>query len=140
MRTDQDNALIIRDNFYDDKLADYANEFNDSLAKLGYPYCDGKIMINNEQWRLSLGDFKKQISDWFSRTDDSMIWLATLLDAHLCRSDSELFNELTNHIDYAYRHATSNFINRFWQSHHTILRTKVNFGKNLQAVARATLT
>lgn len=113
MRTDQDNALIIRDNFYDDKLADYANEFNDSLAKLGYPYCDGKIMINNEQWRLSLGDFKKQISDWFSRTDDSMIWLATLLDAHYVCGDSELFNELTNHIDYAYRHATSNFINRF---------------------------
>ncbi len=113
MRTDQDNALIIRDGFSDDRLADYASEFNDALAKLGYPYCDGKIMISNEQWRLPLTDFKKQISDWFSRTDDSMIWLATLLDAHYICGDSQLFDELISHIEHAYRHATPNFINRF---------------------------
>ena len=44
LRTDQDNALIIRNGFKDDNLPSYAAQFNEALANMGYPYCDGKIM------------------------------------------------------------------------------------------------
>ncbi|MDO4224000.1 MAG: DUF294 nucleotidyltransferase-like domain-containing protein, partial [Acinetobacter sp.] len=47
MRTDQDNALIIKDGFVCDELPQYAKTFNDTLADMGYPYCDGGIMLCN---------------------------------------------------------------------------------------------
>lgn len=116
MRTDQDNALIVPDNFVvnDEELQHYANQFNDILANLGYPYCDGGIMINNSKWRKPLSEFKAQINTWFSKTGESSIWLATLMDAHFICGDKALFDELYNHIFDAHtKHAYPNFINRF---------------------------
>ncbi|UNU73692.1 DUF294 nucleotidyltransferase-like domain-containing protein [Moraxella nasovis] len=113
MRTDQDNALIIKDGFYDANLAEYAQRFNDALAQFGYPYCDGHIMLNNELWRKPLSAFKDQVLSWYQHADESMIWLATLLDAHFVAGDKDLFDELMAYTMDAKNHAAANFINRF---------------------------
>lgn len=114
MRTDQDNALIIRDGFDDPNLPTYAQAFNDALFKLGYPYCDGNIMITSPTWRKSLTDFKAQVSTWMGATGgEMMIHFATLMDAHPVCGDVALFYELKSHWQHAVRHAHANFINRF---------------------------
>lgn len=115
MRTDQDNALIIRNGFKDDKLPEYANTFNQTLASMGYPLCDGGIMINNDRWRKTLTAFNQQITQWFSSgTAEDMIWIATLLDAQVVCGVESLFTSLKNHWQFAYNNqSTSNFINRF---------------------------
>lgn len=114
MRTDQDNALIVKDSFIDDNLPEYAQQFNDALYRLGYPYCDGNIMINNEIWRKSLTEFKAQVSTWIgAKGGESMIHLATLVDAHPICGDTLLFQELKAHWQDAIKHAHANFINRF---------------------------
>lgn len=114
MRTDQDNALIIRDGFDDPNLPTYAQAFNDALFKLGYPYCDGNIMITSPTWRKSLTDFKTQVSTWMGATGgEMMIHFATLMDAHPVCGDVALFYELKSHWQHAVRHAHANFINRF---------------------------
>lgn len=114
MRTDQDNALIIRDGFDDPNLPTYAQAFNDALFKLGYPYCDGNIMITNPTWRKSLTDFNAQVSTWMGATGgEMMIHFATLMDAHPVCGDVALFYELKSHWQHAVRHAHANFINRF---------------------------
>lgn len=114
MRTDQDNALIIRDGFDDPNLPTYAQAFNDALLKLGYPYCDGNIMITSPTWRKSLTDFKAQVSTWMGATGgEMMIHFATLMDAHPVCGDVALFYELKSHWQHAVRHAHANFINRF---------------------------
>ncbi|WFF38514.1 DUF294 nucleotidyltransferase-like domain-containing protein [Moraxella nasibovis] len=114
MRTDQDNALIIRDGFDDPNLPTYAQAFNDALFKLGYPYCDGNIMIASPTWRKSLTDFKAQVSTWMGATGgEMMIHFATLMDAHPVCGDVALFYELKSHWQHAVRHAHANFINRF---------------------------
>lgn len=123
MRTDQDNALIINDEFFanpdnhdhKDALQHYADTFNEQLNTFGYPFCDGKIMMNNPMWRLPLSEFKAQISDWYLTPDSqNMIWLATLLDAHFVCGDKVLFDELYRHtIDFYQDFHGSNFINRF---------------------------
>lgn len=114
MRTDQDNALIIRDGFDDPNLPTYAQAFNDALLKLGYPYCDGNIMITSPTWRKSLTDFKAQVSTWMGATGgEMMIHFATLMDAHPVCGDVALFYELKSHCQHAVRHAHANFINRF---------------------------
>ena len=115
LRTDQDNALIIRNGFKDDNLPSYAAQFNDVLAKMGYPYCDGGIMLNNERWRKTLTAFEKQITAWYtSGSSEDMMWIATLIDAHFVCGDIKLFEQLQKHWQVAaHSSATSNFINRF---------------------------
>lgn len=116
MRTDQDNALIIRDGF-DKELSHYANAFNEALYQLGYPYCDGQIMINNLHWRRSLSDFKAQINRHLSATGgDAMVFMATLVDAHPICGDASIFYELKAHWQNAINlpaTKSANFINRF---------------------------
>lgn len=117
MRTDQDNALIIKDGFYDDNLPSYAQAFNDELYELGYPYCDGQIMINNTQWRRSLSEFRAQINSWLIATGgEAMVNVATLVDAHPVCGDASLLEDLKSHWQKAITSPTvksANFINRF---------------------------
>lgn len=116
MRTDQDNALIIRDGFYDDNLPSYAQAFNDELYELGYPYCDGQIMINNAQWRRSLSEFQAQINSWLIATGgEAMVNVATLVDAHPVCGDASLLEDLKSHWQKPSPPTvkSANFINRF---------------------------
>ena len=115
IRNDQDNALIVRDGYHDEHLPQYAEQFNQATAKLGYPLCDGNIMISNPLWRKSLSEFEQQIRKWFTQGDaQSMIWLATLCDAQPISGDRSLFDALREHFQVTYQnYATSNFINRF---------------------------
>lgn len=117
MRTDQDNALIIRDGFSNENLTKYAKAFNDALYQLGYPYCDGQIMIGNELWRRPLSEFKAQLNHWLVATGgDAMVNMATLIDAHPVCGDVSLLNELKSHWQKAITSPTvksANFINRF---------------------------
>ncbi|MGO2387255.1 MAG: DUF294 nucleotidyltransferase-like domain-containing protein, partial [Psychrobacter sp.] len=81
MRTDQDNALIIRDGYTHPDLAQFADTFNDHLATLGYPLCDGNIMMTNPMWRQPLKSFTTQIGLWFRNSDPMHgIYLSAILD------------------------------------------------------------
>ncbi|MGL5252573.1 MAG: DUF294 nucleotidyltransferase-like domain-containing protein [Moraxella sp.] len=115
MRTDQDNALILRNGFKDAHLPNYATQFNDALATMGYPYCEGGIMLSHERWRKTLTAFEKQISHWYaSGSSEDMMWIATLVDAHFVCGDIKLLEQLQKHWQVAAHNATtSNFINRF---------------------------
>ena len=115
LRTDQDNALIIRNGFKDDNLPSYAAQFNEALANMGYPYCDGKIMLSNERWRKTSTAFEKQITAWYvSGSSEDMMWIATLVDAHFVCGDIKLFEQLQKHWQVSAQNvATSNFVNRF---------------------------
>lgn len=115
MRTDQDNALIIDDNFYHDKLDDFANTFNEHLEMFGYPLCRGNMMMRCAVWRLPLSKFQAQIKSWYTTPqDDSLIWLSTLLDAQFVCGNKALFDRLYASIfDNYFKLHSSNFINRF---------------------------
>ncbi|MFB2578634.1 MULTISPECIES: DUF294 nucleotidyltransferase-like domain-containing protein [unclassified Acinetobacter] len=115
MRTDQDNALIIRDGFEDPNIANYAEQFNQTLNQLGYPLCTGGIMMNHSRWCLHISDFKQQVSTWFIHASgDDMMWLTVLMDAMPVCGDFSLYEELKAHFFDRYQHnSASNFINRF---------------------------
>lgn len=99
MRSNQNNALIIRDGFYHEKLTDYAKNFNHTLAQLGYPNCQNAIMMSNPHWQLSLKDFNLQVQSWFHTADSQAIsYLATLLDAHFVCGDKNLLDNLLNNL------------------------------------------
>jgi len=64
LKTDQDNAIILREGFVYDGLEKITQELTETLVDFGYPACPGKIMVNNPYWCQSLKGFKNQIFQW----------------------------------------------------------------------------
>lgn len=100
LKTDQDNALILRDGFDCPSLPDVAERFNAALASFGYPPCPGRIMLTNPDWRQNETAFKSTIAGWLhgSRPDDTMN-LAIFLDARCVAGDPGLLLDAKNHMN-----------------------------------------
>ncbi|MBL73418.1 DUF294 nucleotidyltransferase-like domain-containing protein [Idiomarina baltica] len=66
--TDQDNALVLHDDFnpkeHDAYFKALAKFVSDGLHECGYTYCTGGIMATNNQWRQPLRVWKKYFTDW----------------------------------------------------------------------------
>nr|WP_298250793.1 DUF294 nucleotidyltransferase-like domain-containing protein [uncultured Halomonas sp.] len=66
--TDQDNALVLADDFDPERHDDYflalAKRVSDGLAACGYAYCTGDIMATNPRWRQPLSVWKGYFRDW----------------------------------------------------------------------------
>jgi CBS domain-containing protein len=66
--TDQDNAMILHDDFdkaaHDAYFRDLAQFVSDGLHRAGYVYCTGGIMATNEQWRQPLAAWKQRFVEW----------------------------------------------------------------------------
>ena len=114
MRTDQDNALIIRDGYSHPDLAQFAETFNHHLATLGYPLCDGNIMMTNPLWRQPLKQFKAQISLWFRNTDPiHSIYLSAIFDGDYVCGDESLLTSVREHLKIAHRQSDLMFVRQF---------------------------
>lgn len=91
LKTDQDNALLLRDGFDHAQLEDVAQKFSAALLKFGYPPCPGNIMVTNPLWRQSLGGFRKTIGQWlFGADPDGKMNLAIFMDARAVAGDATL--------------------------------------------------
>lgn len=114
MRTDQDNALIIRNGFNHPDLADFAERFNQTLDQMGYPLCDGNIMMTNPLWRQPLNRFKSQVSGWFNSSEtEAAIWLSALIDGAYVCGDERLLESLREHLQIAHKNADPMFVRGF---------------------------
>ncbi len=67
---DQDNGFIF-ENFPDEQLPEveaffvpFAEKIVSALAEVGYPLCEGKVMVNNPAWRGRLKEWRARINDW----------------------------------------------------------------------------
>ena len=116
LRTDQDNALLLRDGFVFDGLDEICAQFNQELADMGYPLCTGQMMMGNPLWRQHCTAFKKNITEWvFSSDPQAPIYLSTFLDAKVVSGDETLFNDVQAHLIHGQRYYAG-FINRFAQA------------------------
>ncbi|QYJ82514.1 DUF294 nucleotidyltransferase-like domain-containing protein [Shewanella aegiceratis] len=66
--TDQDNAIILDDDFdkakHDDYFSQLANFVCDGLDSCGYSYCTGDIMATNPMWRMTRKEWEACFADW----------------------------------------------------------------------------
>ena len=92
LKTDQDNALILRDGYvYPDNLDAICQRFSSALKDFGYPECPGHIMVKNPQWRKSATEFGQMTRQWLLLPDaDSLMNLAIFMDAHTVCGDARL--------------------------------------------------
>ena len=100
MKTDQDNALLLRDGFDAVGLDDVAARSNAALVELGYPPCPGDIMLTNPLWRQPLAAFRETIRDWlFSADPQGPMRLAIFFDAAAVAGDARLLADAREHLD-----------------------------------------
>ena len=96
LKTDQDNALVLRDGYSPPPDLDaICARFSQALVRFGYPPCPGHIMLSNPEWRHSATDFAQRARRWLLLpTPDSLMALAIFLDAHAVCGDAALLAQV----------------------------------------------
>ena len=91
LRTDQDNALIIRDGEDEAEFEPHMIRFNEYLIRLGFPKCNGNVMVSNPYWRRSVSGYQGMISQWVETlNEDALRSLSIFLDAACVAGDESL--------------------------------------------------
>jgi CBS domain-containing protein len=98
LRTDQDNGLVIADDFDaldDEAIAAACARFSAALERFGYPPCPGGVMLSHPTWRMKVRDFAEQVRRWLLAPDaEALLRLAIFLDAHAVAGDAALLAEV----------------------------------------------
>ena len=99
LKTDQDNALLLRDGFSHPDLAAVAAQFNAALRRFGYPECPGLIMVTNPLWRQHAGQFRETLRQWlYGEQAEGAMHLAIFLDARAVAGDTSLLQQARAHL------------------------------------------
>jgi CBS domain-containing protein len=96
LKTDQDNALVLRDGYVSPPdLPRIVTRFSDALAAFGYPPCPGGIMLSRPGWCMSARDFARHIREWLILpSPEGLMCLAIFFDAHAVCGDAALLKQL----------------------------------------------
>ena len=114
LKTDQDNALLLRDGYAAPaELASITARFTAALLEFGYPRCPGGVMLSEAPWCQPLTAFKAQLRDWMFGADADGAWkLAIFLDAQAVAGDATLLQQARGFVD-AYLVDSDAFFARF---------------------------
>jgi len=100
LKTDQDNALLLRDGFEAPGIEAVAVRFSEALIDFGYPRCPGNIMLSNPLWRQPVAGFRATLRRWmFDGDADGAMDLAIFLDAAPVAGDARLLAEALRFVD-----------------------------------------
>ena len=113
LKTDQDNALLLRDGFEFDGLKAVTEAFSAALASFGYPPCPGGIMLSQPLWCQPLGAFRDSIRRWIFEADpEGPMRLAIFFDAVAVAGDASLLADARAHLD-ALAAVSDGYLSRF---------------------------
>ncbi|TVM32508.1 DUF294 nucleotidyltransferase-like domain-containing protein [Oceanidesulfovibrio marinus] len=105
-KTDQDNAIIIRD-VEDPVIARAAVVYFEAfttrviehLVKAGFPPCPGGIMASNSKWRLTLSQWKETFERWILKPEpEEVMHAAIFFDFRAGPGQSAFAEELKRHL------------------------------------------
>lgn len=99
LRSDQDNALIIKNGMDKELFREPMMKLNSYLLELGFPKCSGNVMVSNDYWRRDTASYKELIEKWtYDMSDESVQNLSIFLDAKCIAGDCELLCELVDYL------------------------------------------
>ncbi|MEO1632183.1 MAG: putative nucleotidyltransferase substrate binding domain-containing protein [Bacteroidota bacterium] len=101
--SDQDNALLLHDDFDPDAHDAYfealAQVVSDGLHGAGFVYCPGDVMATNSRWRQPLAAWKRTFTTWIERPDPKAVMHTTIFfDLRHGHGDEALTRALRTHI------------------------------------------
>lgn len=99
IKTDQDNALVIKNGIDVEQYRPYMQQVTNHLIDLGYPPCEGNIMVSNPYWCKTADEYKTDITKWINSPDmKSYLDLAIFIDAFAVAGDKELLINLKEYL------------------------------------------
>ena len=102
LRTDQDNALIVRDGFDMQLAHQFAARFSAALSQFGFPPCPGNMMVSSPNWTKEESAFRTTIHDWIHHPrEECMIELAAFSDAVEVAGDRALLRRCKDYLQQA---------------------------------------
>ena len=103
--TDQDNALIVRDEAMIPKWLEHAKAINQLLDRMGFPLCKGGVMAMNEAWCKSLNAWLTEARGWFDHpSPQSMLKAQIVLDFRLMAGDQSLVDAFEQSLSAMFSH------------------------------------
>jgi CBS domain-containing protein len=115
---DQDNGFIYED-FPDSRQDEvdaffipFANKLTQALDYVGYPLCEGNVMVSNPVWRGRLSDWRKRVADWAENPEPHKVRYSSIFfdfspltgDAGLAHSlQSIVFKAVREHPSFLYQ-------------------------------------
>jgi CBS domain-containing protein len=107
LKTDQDNALIFPESLDSQSVAQAAKAFCAGLLEIGYPPCNGGIMVNQPTWRGTLREWQARLDRWIYQPDgNTWIYLAAWLDAEVAAGNKEILHTCKHEVFERVRHET----------------------------------
>jgi CBS domain-containing protein len=100
LKTDQDNALLLRDGADLTHLKPATQAFSEALAQFGYPPCPGGIMLTQPLWCQPLASFRTTLGEWVRGADaEAPMRLAIFFDAAAVAGDAGLLTDARRTLD-----------------------------------------
>lgn len=115
---DQDNGFIYED-FPDSRQDEvdaffipFADKLTQALDYVGYPLCEGDVMVSNPVWRGRLSDWRKRVADWAENPEPHKVRYSSIFfdftpltgDAGLAHSlQSIVFKAVREHPSFLYQ-------------------------------------
>ncbi|CAA6802500.1 MAG: Predicted signal-transduction protein containing cAMP-binding and CBS domains [uncultured Sulfurovum sp.] len=95
LRTDQDNALIFEEGFMPNNVQVIAQQFIETLDKIGFPRCEGNIMLINPKWCKEIDAYKQDIDNWLDKPSmEGFMDMAIFVDSISVAGVKHLHTEL----------------------------------------------
>jgi CBS domain-containing protein len=102
LRTDQDSAIVYRDDLPADKLAEvrrFAERIAIALEGIGVPLCPGNMMASNPEWCHSLSEWKHLTERWITMpSPDHTVFFGVFQDLRVLHGDVAFQEELQTHL------------------------------------------
>ena len=96
--SDQDNALIIADEYAEDHHTYFevlANRVCDGLDVCGFVYCPGDAMASNPEWRQPIRVWRRYFNNWITKPEPKALMLASIFfDLRPVHGDQKLYKRL----------------------------------------------
>ena len=99
LASDQDNALVLADDYDADVHADYfaalSDEICTNLGRVGYPLCPGDMMASNPAWRMTKSQWLRTFHGWITTPEaEALLHAQTFFDMRGVAGDVQLVEEL----------------------------------------------
>lgn len=99
LKSDQDNALIIKDGIDEAVFTEPMMKLNSYLLELGFPKCAGGVMVSNEQWRRNEVSYRSLIDKWsYDMSDESVKNLSIFIDSKCVAGEHLLLDSLREYL------------------------------------------
>lgn len=95
IKTDQDNALVVKDGVDVEQYRPYMEQITKHLVDFGYPLCEGNIMVSNPFWCKTVSEYKSETARWIEAPGmQNYMDLAIFFDSFAVAGNKELLINL----------------------------------------------